>query len=438
MMDTSRFARPVDNAILGIFRIFFGGLMLISLVRFVAKGWIQDLYLTPQFFFTFEGFHWVKPLPNNGMYWLFGALMLLCICIMLGLFYRVSMALFFLGFTYVELIDKTNYLNHYYFVSVLSFLLIFFPLHHRFSIDRQWFSQLRQQTVPFWYIAALRCQIGLVYFFAGVAKLKYDWLVNAEPLKTWLSVRTSYPVVGYWLQYDWVPYLMSWAGALFDLSIAFLLAWRLSRPIAYSLVVVFHLLTWWLFNIGLFPWIMMISATIFFSTGFYQQLVSSPLPDTNITPIISSWRTRLNKGFIVCFLTIQCLLPLRHWLYKGEVTWTEEGFRFAWNVMLIEKTGLVNFIAYDPQTKQQWEILPNKILTPLQEKMMSTQPDMILQLGHYFGKKLQKEGHPNIQLRAKSYLAFNGRKSQLYINPRVDLMQIKWQQPRSTWLLPPR
>ncbi|WP_299458070.1 HTTM domain-containing protein [uncultured Microscilla sp.] len=435
-MKTSRFARPVDNAILGVFRIFFGSLMLVSLIRFAAKGWIKDLYITPKFFFTFEGFHWVQPLPGNGMYWLFGGLMVLCVCIILGLFYRLSMGLFFLGFTYVELIDKTNYLNHYYFISVLSFLLIFFPLHHRFSLDRQWFAQLRQQTVPFWYVAALRCQIGLVYFFAGIAKLKYDWLVYAEPLKTWLAVRTNYPLVGAWLQYDWVPYLMSWAGALFDLSIAFLLAWWVSRPVAYGLVVVFHLLTWLLFNIGIFPWIMMVSATVFFSTGFYQRVFSSPvLAPSHSSPALP-WRTRLVKGFVAFFLIVQCLLPLRHWLYKGDVLWTEEGFRFAWNVMLIEKTGLVSFVAHDPQTQQQWEILPGKILTPLQEKMMATQPDMILQLAHHLGKQLRQEGHPKIQIRAKSYLAFNGRKSQPYIHPEVDLMQIKWQQPRSEWLLP--
>ena len=41
-------------------------------------------------------------------------------------------------------------------------------------------------------------------------------------------------------------------------------------------------------------------------------------------------------GLVVLFLGIQFLLPLRHLLYPGNVNWTEEGFRFAWRVMLVE------------------------------------------------------------------------------------------------------
>lgn len=428
--------RPIDNAILGIFRILFGGLMLFSLIRFAANGWIAELYIQPRFFFTYEWFHWVKPLPGHGMYWLFGGLILLCGCITLGFLYRLSMGLFFLGFTYVELIDKTNYLNHYYFISLLSFLLIFLPLHQRFSIDRHLFSSLRKNVVPFWYLGIIRTQIGLVYFFAGIAKLKYDWLIRAEPLKTWLSVRTEHSLVGFMFQNDWMPYVMSWTGALFDLSIAFLLAIRATRPFAYSLVIVFHVLTWMLFNIGIFPWVMIVSTTIFFSSGLYPKKLGTNafLLYSSASPPLrhSSWL----KAFVSCFLVVQIMLPLRHWSYQGKVSWTEEGFRFSWNVMLIEKTGSVNFMAIDPQKKQQWLVFPQKTLTPLQEKMMATQPDMILQLAHYYGKQLQQNGHPNIQIKAKAYVAFNGRKSQLYIDPSIDLMKVDYTQARSSWMLP--
>ena len=118
-----------------VFRIAFGLMMAGSALRFWVKGWIKPLYIDPEYHFKFYCFEWVKALPGQGMYWLFGALILLSLCIAAGFFYRVSATLYFLIFTYVELIDKALYLNHYYFISLLSFLMIFMPAHRAFSVD---------------------------------------------------------------------------------------------------------------------------------------------------------------------------------------------------------------------------------------------------------------------------------------------------------------
>lgn len=56
--------------------------------------------------------------------------------------------------------------------------------------------------------------------------------------------------------------------------------------------------------------------------------------------------------------------PLRHWLYPGNVLWTEEGFRFSWYVMLIEKTGLVQYRLYAPRSDRHWEVQPDMIQLP--------------------------------------------------------------------------
>ena len=81
--------------------------------RFMASGWIERLYGEPDFFFKFYGFEWVEPLSVAGMYWVYGIVGLSALGIMLGLFYRWSALVFWLSFTYTELIDVTNYLNHY-------------------------------------------------------------------------------------------------------------------------------------------------------------------------------------------------------------------------------------------------------------------------------------------------------------------------------------
>ena len=109
------------------FRILFGLMMFFSTLRFIFNGWVTDLYIAPKYHFTYYGFDWVQPAGASGMYLLFGLLIILSVFITAGLFYRLSAIAFFCIFTYIELIDKTNYLNHYYFISLVSFLLIFLP-----------------------------------------------------------------------------------------------------------------------------------------------------------------------------------------------------------------------------------------------------------------------------------------------------------------------
>ena len=125
----------VNIAPLITFRIVFGLMMFASTLRFILKGWINDFYVTPKYYFTYYGFDWVRPLDEKSMYILFGILLVSSFLITLGFLYRASIVLFFLTFTYIELIDKTNYLNHYYFISLMSFILIFLPLQRNFSFD---------------------------------------------------------------------------------------------------------------------------------------------------------------------------------------------------------------------------------------------------------------------------------------------------------------
>lgn len=145
-----RFFAPVDIASLVFIRIAFGGILLWEVWRYFDQGWIADYWIEPSFNFTYYGFSWVKPWPGQGMYWHFAILGMLAICIIGGLGYRVSTVLFFLGFTYVFLLEQANYLNHFYVVCLLSFLLIFIPGHHAFSVDAYLCPHLRKKTSPAW------------------------------------------------------------------------------------------------------------------------------------------------------------------------------------------------------------------------------------------------------------------------------------------------
>ena len=102
---------PVDIASLICFRVIFGFIMLVEVWRYFRYGWIEKYYIRPEFYFKYYGFEWIEPWSGTGMYWHFAALGILAFLIMTGAFYRIASLLFLLGFTYVFLLDQTNYLT---------------------------------------------------------------------------------------------------------------------------------------------------------------------------------------------------------------------------------------------------------------------------------------------------------------------------------------
>ena len=279
MMGINRWCHLLINhqsniAPLVVFRIIFGAMMFASTLRFILKGWVEELYINPTYFFTYYGFDWIKPLNENGMYAIFGLMLVSSIFILFGFLYRINILVFFLVFTYVELIDKTNYLNHYYFVSLIAFILIFLPAHRFFSLDVFFGICKKKFSVPIWSINVIKLQIGLVYFFAGIAKLNYHWLIEAQPLTNWLKHQWEFPLIGEFLTQDYVAFLFSWGGALFDLTIFFILINSSLRIYGYVLVVLFHLMTSIMFPIGVFPLVMICSTLIFFSSEFHSKIIA--------------------------------------------------------------------------------------------------------------------------------------------------------------------
>ncbi|MGD1845207.1 MAG: HTTM domain-containing protein [Salibacteraceae bacterium] len=423
------------------FGIFFGFMMLVSVVRFAAYGWINTVYIEPDFHFTYFGFAWVKPFGEIGMYLVFIAMALAAICIMLGFLYRLSTVAFFLLFTYVELLDKTTYLNHYYFVSLVAFILIWLPANRAWSIDA-WRSPKRfQATVPRWTIRILQLQLAIVYVYAGIAKINPDWMLEAMPLRMWLPAHSDLPLIGSYFTKTWVAYLFSWFGMVYDLTIPFFLLYRPTRLWAYAAVVVFHVLTWVLFPIGMFPFIMIGATLIFFSPQWHMRWLNRLWPaiwkpEPSIQPTTRFRMPTLGLYGIGLFLVFQLLFPFRYLAYPGELFWTEEGYRFSWRVMLIEKAGYVTFKVKDPATGREGEVWPSDYLTKFQEKQMSTQPDMILEFAHFIAAEYQELGIESPEVRAEAYVTLNGHRSRLLIDPEVDLVKEKDSFAPKTWILP--
>ena len=263
----------IHPAPLAVFRILFGSLMLTTLIRFWANGWIHTLYIEPEFHFKYYGFSWVTDF-GNYTYLLYVICIISSIGIILGYRYRLSIFLLaFLLFTYTELIDKTTYLNHYYFTSCIALLLCFLPAAHYFSLDALK-KKKTIEAIPSWMVDGIKLFLCIVYFYAGIAKINSDWLIEAQPLSIWLTSKYDIPLIGELLKYKLIHYTASWSGMLYDVFISFFLLYPKTRKIAFLFVLLFHIMTKVFFpSIGMFPFIMIFGATIFFDVKWHKNIL---------------------------------------------------------------------------------------------------------------------------------------------------------------------
>ncbi|WP_316812213.1 HTTM domain-containing protein [Pedobacter heparinus] len=432
---------PTSIAPLVTFRVLFGIMMLLSTIRFSIKGWITTQYVDPVFHFTFMGFDWIRPLGSIGMHLVFLSIAVSSLFIALGFCYRFAIVIFFLLFTYVELIDVTYYLNHYYFISVVSFLMIWLPAGRFFSLDVKFNPALRVTEVPRWAVGSIRLQLGLVYFFAGLAKLNSDWLLAAQPMKIWLPTKSHLPLIGSLMYEEWMAYFFSWFGAVYDLFIVLFLLIRRTRFIGYLVVLIFHIATAIFFPaIGMFPYIMMVCTLVFFSGDFHLKLIrffNHPISGVENKPASFKpvYQHRRLWMFGLFFL-IQLILPIRYLAYPGPLFWTEEGYRFSWRVMLMEKVGTTIFSIRDSQTGNSYEVNNSEFLTTQQEKMMSTQPDLILKYAHYLADVYVRRGIKEPQVYGEVYVTLNGRRSAPFIDSKVNLADQQLSFKHYKWILP--
>jgi vitamin K-dependent gamma-carboxylase len=409
--------RQVDGASLAALRALFGLIMLIAVVRFFAHGWIDSYFYEPRHFFHADGFSWVKPWPRPWMHVHFAVMGVAAVLVMVGYWHRVAAVVLGALFAYAYLCDLTNYLNHAYLLVQVSFLLAILPAGER---------------VPVWALWAARAQIGLVYFFGGVAKLSPDWLLHGQPLTTWLQANADVPVVGILFAKPWFGVAASWGAAGFDLTIVGWLLWRRSRPFAYVVVCAFHLMTWRLFHLGMFPWAMTAFATVFFAPDWPRRLLGRFMPALRVeTPGV-----RIVPMVIAVHLVLQVLLPLRAFLYGGDPLWHEQGFRLAWKVMLMEKTGVAELRVREPATGRTWRVPASTYYTRYQAGMMATQPDLILQAAHVAAADFRSRGVAHPEVFVDAFVSLNGRPRRQLIDPYVNLAAVDDGFAPKRWILP--
>jgi hypothetical protein len=449
--------QPVDISFLVFFRIVFGGILLWEVYRYFSYGWITRYFVEPVVTFAYYGFSWVKPWPGRGMYIHFLVLGVAAACVMAGFLYRIAAPVFFLAFTYFFLLDQTRYLNHFYLVCLISFVMCFLPAERAFSVDALLRRKIRSDVVPAWTLWLLRAQIGIPYFFGGIAKLNSDWIHGGEPMRTWLRPMTGMPGFGAMFKTDLVVYGFVVGGLLLDLLVVPLILWRRTRLYAFGAAILFNLINMVIFDIGIFPWLMLGALLIFFppdlmrrfarafmspgqpfegETSKEESSVSNKTDAERSYPLPSLATQKLVAGLLAAYLVVQVVLPLRHYLYPGNVSWTEEGHNFSWHMKLRTKDGEAVFTVTHPTSGQTWTIKPEDYLKSHQLTKMITKPDLIVQFSHFLAEEKRREGYENVEVRARVLVSLNGREPQLLIDPNVDLAKEEMSVLPARWIVP--
>jgi len=436
--------RPVDGASLAAFRVGFGLVMLWQAMELLFGGLLELRFLSPLFHFKYYGFGWLEVLPDGWMralIWLYAAS---CAGIALGWHYRLSAAVFTLLHAYQFLLDEALYNNHDYLIVLLGLLLTVAPAHATFSLDARRRAGA-SGTVPAWSLWLLRFQVAVPYVYGGLAKIDRDWLLRAQPMKIWLAN----PGPGEWrleaFREPWAAYFFSWSGMVLDLLAVPALLWRRTRPFAVAALVAFHLLNSQLFEIGVFPWLMICATVLFLEPDWTRRARLLPPrrgPDPEKLPAPArplSPAARAGAALLAVYVALQLFLPFRHYLYPGDVDWTEEGGQFAWRMKLRDKRGELRFVAVDP-VKRNAVVLSGveSVLTRKQRGMMRHDPDMIRQFAHWLAESFRDRGQPDMEVRAVTSLSLNGLPPRPMIDPEVDLASLPGTLGPSDWIVPLR
>ncbi|GAA1925776.1 hypothetical protein GCM10009716_37510 [Streptomyces sodiiphilus] len=443
-------ARQVSAAGAAVFRMAFGVAMTVNAMLYLPYL-MRDHYLAASFHFGYPPFLFVRPLPDAGMYAVYAMMGVLGLTIAAGLWYRWSCAAFFVLTTYVFLLDSSYYQNHEYLISLLSFLMIWLPLHRMWSLDARWRPAVASPTVPAWVMWLLRFQIGVPYFFGGVAKLNSDWL-RGEPLRMWLAERTHVQLIGPLFTHEPVVWFMTYGSLVFDLVVVGFLLHPRTRPYAFAVALCFHLLNARLFGLYVFPWLMIAATTVFFRPDWPLRAAARlrrlreratrgaakgaeagargapPVPAAGgARPVLMAPLTVAALG---AWAAVQVVLPLRHFAVPSTVNWSEEGHRFAWHMMLRTKQGSAEFTLSDGE--RAWRVDVSEYLTPEQQRLMAGHPERIALFARHLSQL-----HGGAEVRVATSVSLNGRAPAMLVDPFTDMasVPVPWRG-AADWILP--
>lgn len=416
--------QPVENAPLIIFRIFFGFLLAAETFGAILTGWVKENFIDPKFTFSHIGMEWLQPLPGIGMYFYFATMGILGILVMIGYKYRFSLSAFTVLWAMSYWMQKTSYNNHYYMLILVCLIMIFLPANTYASLDSKQKPELKSNSMPQWCSWVMILQISIVYLFATVSKFYPDWL-DGTFTKNLLLHKSTYPFIQEIFNQKWFYLFIAYSGIAFDLFIIPMLLWKRTRTVAFIASLIFHLFNAITLQIGIFPFFALSFAVFFYPAEKIRKIFfrKKPVLDVTNEPVYQNKSVLLY--FFLPYFIIQIFLPLRHWLIKGDVLWTEEGHRLSWRMMLRSRSGYTNLKVVDKKTGANIQYNPLSQLTEKQYRMISDKPDAIWQFAQRIKKEFAAQGK-DVGIYAQTFVSINQKPMKQLIDPNVDLGTADW------------
>ena len=422
--------REEEAASIGLFRILLGIVLFAQTLWFIKTDFIGENVIEPVLHFKFYHFQFLNALPPTLMKLMLFLMLVSTFLIIIGKFFKYASAFFGLSFTYLWLIDKSYFNNHYYFISLIIFLLIFTNADAWGSYSKK----VKPKTlIPSWQIFVLKFQVFLIFFIAGINKINTYWIMDFQPIKH--IVETKATVNNYeWLATDFWFAFFSWGGLIFDLTIGFLIWSKRTRKFAIVFYVIFNLVNFWLFydigEIGFFPFLLLACLVIFFDSKKIEQKLSwlnkkqkAPEVSTESPP---HSKQKLIFNCIIIYVVIQLVLPFRHILYNNNVDWSGHGQRFAWRMKIMYKDPDMHFYLSEKGSDQKAEINVGNFLNQKQYTNLIYYPDFIPTVARHIKSEGLKRGFKNPVVTADFKIGFMGKEKVLLVNPNLDLSTIEW------------
>jgi hypothetical protein len=371
-----------------------------------------------------------------GSYALHVGIIVLALLIAAGALYRISCAFACALLSYYFFIEKTMYINHTYLYCLLCGMMAFIPAHNMLSVDAKynWFGLKPRydNATPRWSLWLLRFQMGVVYTYAGIAKLHADWL-QGIPMSIWLPHRIQQNLI----DYETLARFMSWGGVAFDLTVVPLLLWKRTRDVAFYWAFAFHVTNANVFGIASFPWMSLALTLLFFEPGWPRKQFEA------IAKRPRRKRQRLRRitgpglALLGTYVVVQLLLPIRPALYPGNSKWTEEGHQFSWHMMLRTKSGHATFVAEFPDGTRE-TVASRRWLTDRQADRMVTKPDLLHQFALFVADEYERQGRGRPKVFVDAQVSLNNRQHQPIVEAGVDLASQPRNLSKADWIVPLR
>jgi hypothetical protein len=438
--------RPVDIAPLVVFRVMMGILMAAEGFGAILTGWVRSNYVDPPFSFNFICFDFLQVLAGPQAYVVYVMLGIAGLSIAAGYRYRLSVAVYTLLWAAVYLGQKTSYNNHYYLLLLMCLLLFIVPAQRAVSLDVKQGRAEATNVVPFWSKWVFKMLLLIVYTYAAIAKLYPDWL-DGTTTGIFLSSKAQYPIIGGFAGEYWLIMLIAYGGIIFDFLVVPALWYRPTRVYAFVVSIGFHAFNSAVFEIGIFPYMMLICTVLYFDEALIRRIFfrrqrefpgKTPLQEAEVSSYLwpSPFGKKALEGFLLVFFALMVLLPLRPFYFPGSPHWSEEGHRLSWHMMLRSKSGTVAYTVEDASGKVIARISPSEELPSKMARSMATRPDMIWQYAQRLKTRYEADGYTNLGIYARSHVSLNGRPYRPLIDPEANLAEVQWSHiAHNPWIL---